>query len=81
MQMEVHTAERLVPGPSPFEADVADAKLESINCHILKKFEQQVKHYILRLVNSLILFGIKKNCLSSGGFLLLYQFTRRPIYL
>jgi hypothetical protein len=35
----------------------------------------------LRSTNSLILFGIRKNCLISGRSLLLYQFTKRVIKL
>jgi hypothetical protein len=38
--------------------------------------KQEVKHYCLRSTNSLILFGIRKNCLISGRSLLLYQFTK-----
>jgi hypothetical protein len=33
--------------------------------------------YGLRSVKSLILFGIRKNCLISGRNLLLYQFTSK----
>jgi hypothetical protein len=36
-----------------------------------------VKNYGLRATNSLILFGARKNCLSSGRSRLLHQFTRR----
>jgi hypothetical protein len=32
-------------------------------------------------INSLILCGIKKNCLSSGRSILVYQFTRRAMKL
>jgi hypothetical protein len=45
------------------------------------QFKQEMKHYVLRSKNSLILFGIRKNCLISGRGLLLYQFTRRLIKL
>jgi hypothetical protein len=37
--------------------------------------------YGLRSINSLILYGIRKNCMISGRSLLLYQFTRRAIKL
>jgi hypothetical protein len=40
-----------------------------------------VKYYGLRSINSLILFGIRKNFLISGRSLLFYQFTRRAIKL
>jgi hypothetical protein len=40
------------------------------------RFKHEVKHYGLRSINSLILFGIRKNCLISGWSLVLYHFTR-----
>jgi hypothetical protein len=40
-----------------------------------------MKHYCLQSTNSLILFGIRKNCLISGRSLLFYQFTERVIKL
>jgi hypothetical protein len=45
------------------------------------KFKQEVKHYCLRFVNSLLIFGISKNYLISGRSQLLCQFTKRPIKL
>jgi hypothetical protein len=56
--------------------------LKSINRQVVIKFLQnwfthEVKYYCLRSTNSLILFGIKKNCLISGRSLLLYQFTKK----
>jgi hypothetical protein len=66
-QIEVHTAEPLVPGPSRLEVEIAIAKL--------KKYKSPGSD--LRSANSLILFGIRKNCLISARSLLLYQFTER----
>jgi hypothetical protein len=40
-----------------------------------------VERYTLRSINSLILFGIRKNCPIGGRSLLLYQFTRRAMKL
>jgi hypothetical protein len=40
-------------------------------------FNQEAKNYCLRSTNSLILFGIRKNCLISGRSLLLCQFIKR----
>jgi hypothetical protein len=40
-----------------------------------------VKHYSLKFMNSLILFGISNNVVTSGRSLLLYQFTRMVITL
>jgi hypothetical protein len=44
-----------------------------------QKLLKEVKHYGLRLRDSLILFGIRKNCLISRRGLLLYQFTIKVI--
>jgi hypothetical protein len=40
MQIEVHTTEPLVPGPSHLEVEIAIAKLKSINCQVEIKFWQ-----------------------------------------
>jgi hypothetical protein len=32
-------------------------------------FKQEAKYYVLRSINSLILFGIRKNCLSNRSLL------------
>jgi hypothetical protein len=40
MQMEQHTVETLVPEPSPFEVQIAIAKLKGIDCQVLIKFRQ-----------------------------------------
>jgi hypothetical protein len=39
-QIEVYTAEPLVPGPSRLEIEIAIAKLKSINHHVVIKFQQ-----------------------------------------
>jgi hypothetical protein len=36
-----------------------------------------VKHYILRYTNLVVLYGIRRNCHSSGRNLLLFQFIKR----
>jgi hypothetical protein len=76
-QIEVHTVEPLVLGPGRLEVVIAIAKLKSINCQVVMKFKQEAKYYCLRSTNSLILFGIWKNCLISGRSVLLYKFTKR----
>jgi hypothetical protein len=78
-QMEVHTAELLVPGPSHLKVEIAIAKLEKYKLPGSDKIltELGVKYYCLRSPNSLIRFGIRKNCLISVTSLLLYQFTKR----
>jgi hypothetical protein len=40
-----------------------------------------VKHYILRYTDLFVLYGIRRNCHSSGRNLLLYQFIKRAIRL
>jgi hypothetical protein len=75
-QIEVHTAEPLVPGPSRLEVEIAIAKLKKY-----KSPGSGAKCYCPRSTNSSILFGIRKNCLISGRSLLLYQFTKRVIKL
>jgi hypothetical protein len=48
-QMEIHTAEPILPGPSHLEVEIDLAKLTSINLQAMVKFrqkciEQEVKH-------------------------------------
>jgi hypothetical protein len=40
-----------------------------------------VKYYVLRYRKLSVLYGIRRNCHSSGRNLLLYQFTKRVIRL
>jgi hypothetical protein len=61
-QVEIRTAEPLVPSLSHFEFEIVIANL--------KRYKSP---------HSLILFGIRKNCLNVGRSLLLYQFTRRAV--
>jgi hypothetical protein len=80
-QIEIHTAEPLVPDPSPFEVETAIEKLKkyeykSLGSHqILAELMQAGGDTLQRSINSLILFRIMKNCLTSGRSLLLNQFT------
>jgi hypothetical protein len=73
-----------VPKHSAVEAEMDNETLEDVNCQGLLMFEenvfaQDVEEYVLRYENSLILFGIMKNCLNSGRSQLLYVFMRRVI--
>jgi hypothetical protein len=85
-QIEIHKAELLVPDPSPFEVEIAIANLKR---HKLPGNDQIPAELIpaggttlwSEIINSLILFGIRKNCLISGRSPLLYQFIRRAIKL
>jgi hypothetical protein len=82
-QIEVHTAEPLVPCPCRLEAEIAIAKLQKYKSsgsdEIPVELIQAGGEILLSLqfTNSLILFGIRKNCLISGWCLSLYQFTKR----
>jgi hypothetical protein len=40
-----------------------------------------MKHYVLRYTDLFVVFGIRRNCHSSGKNLLLYQFITRMIGL
>jgi hypothetical protein len=55
--MKMHTAEPLVPEPSPPEVETDQ---------IAAKMIGEGGHYDLSSINSLILFGIRNNFLSSG---------------
>ena len=70
-QTEIHTAEPIVPEPSAFEFEMAFEKLKRHKSpgidHIpVEWLNQWVEQIALRSINLLILFGIRKNCLSSG---------------
>jgi hypothetical protein len=77
MQIEIHTADPLVPEPRPFEVEIVSAKLkknkspgiDQILAELIQTGGEKLRSEIL-----LILFGIKKKCLSS---VLMYQFSRR----
>jgi hypothetical protein len=64
--------------------DIVPVNWKGINRQVLIKFRhnrlKQVKYCVLRSTNSLILFGIGKNYVSSGRSLLLHQFTRTAIH-
>jgi hypothetical protein len=87
-QIEVHTAEPLVPGPNRLEVEIAIAKLKKYKSPgsdqiPAELIQAEAKYYCQRSTNSLILSGIRKNCLINGRSLLqvLYQFTKRLIKL
>jgi hypothetical protein len=85
-QMDIHTAEPLVPEPSLVEVEIAIGKLKSYKSQVLIIFrlnlsKQGLKYYITRYTDLFVLYGIRRNCHSSGRNLLLYQFIRRVITL
>jgi hypothetical protein len=67
-QVEIHTAELLVPDPSPFEVETAIAKLkrckspssDQILAELIQAGGETLWSEIHKLIN---LFGIGKNCL------------------
>jgi hypothetical protein len=85
-QTEVPAAEPIVPDSSPSEVEIANAKFrkcklpgsDQIPADVL---QAGLKPYYLRSINSLLLFGMRRNCLISGRSLLLYQFTKHAIKL
>jgi hypothetical protein len=77
-QIEIHTAEPLVSGLSPSEVEIAIAKLKKYKLpggfQIPEELIETGVETLLRFTNSLILFGIRKNCLISGMSLIV------PVY-
>jgi hypothetical protein len=81
-QIEVHTAEPSVPGPSRLEVEIAIAKLkkykslgsDQIPPELIQAGGEMLLSAIHKLINSV---WNKENCLTSERSLLLYQFTKR----
>jgi hypothetical protein len=74
-QIKVDTAEPLVPGPSRLEVKIAIAKLKKYKSPGSDQIPQELiqaggEMLLLRSTNSLILFGIRKNCLINGRSLI-----------
>jgi hypothetical protein len=85
-QIEIHTDGPSVPEPSSSEFEIATVQFKRYKspgrCQIRAElFKQEVTYHGLRSVNSLILFGIRKNYLLRGKSPLLYQLTRRVVKL
>jgi len=84
-QKEMCTAEPLLPVFRCFEVEFANEKLKRYKSpgadQILAELIQTggIKHYVLKSTDLLILFGIRKNCHSSGRNLLLYLFIKKVI--
>jgi hypothetical protein len=80
-QVEIHTAEPLVPGPSCLEVEIAIAELmkykspgsDQILAEVLQAESEILLFVIHKLINSI---RNKKNCRISGRSLLLYQLTK-----
>jgi hypothetical protein len=71
-QIDVHTAEHLVPGPSHTDVETDNAMLRKNilrgNAQILKQLIQMGCEILWFAIHthSVILFGIRKNCLAGG---------------
>jgi prolipoprotein diacylglyceryltransferase len=84
-QMDIHTAEQSVPEPSLVEVEIVIGKLKSykspgtdnIPAELIKAGGETLCFEICKLV----IYGIMRNCHSSGRNLLLYQFIKRVIRL
>jgi hypothetical protein len=71
-QVEIHTAEPLVPEQSAFEVELAIQKLKSHKSPGVDQIPAElikagVGQFSVRFINLLFLFGIRKNCRKSGG--------------
>jgi hypothetical protein len=85
-ETEIHTAEPLVPDPSPSEDEIVIAKLkryqvpgsDEIPAEPIQAAGGTSRSDIYKLF---ILFGVRKNRLIGGRSLLLHQFTRWVIKL
>jgi hypothetical protein len=85
-QMDIRTAEPLVPEPSLVEVEIAIGKLKSYKSpgtdHILTELIKAGGETLYsEYKDLLVLDGIRKKCHSSGSNLLLYQFIKRVIKL
>jgi hypothetical protein len=84
-QMDIHMAEPLVPEPSLVEVEIAIGKLKNYKSpgtdQILAELIKARSETLYSEIHRLVLYGIRRNCHSSGRSLLLYQFIKRGISL
>jgi hypothetical protein len=80
-QIHIHTSEPLVPYPSSFKVEITIAKLKKYKSSgsdkILTELIEARGETLLSELHKLILIGIRKNCLTSGKGICLFQFTKR----
>jgi hypothetical protein len=77
----IHTAEPIVCHPSPFEVEIGIVKSKKFKSPgsgqiPAELFQAEDEALLSEIINSLIPFGIRKNCLISRRNLLLFQFTK-----
>jgi hypothetical protein len=83
-QIEMHTAELLVPGPSRLEVEIVIAKLRKYktrSCDQIPAELIQAGGEILLSVIHRLTSSVWNNCLISGRSLLPYHFTKEAISL
>jgi hypothetical protein len=82
---QIHTAEPLVPEPSAGEIGVAIEKLRRHKSPGINQIAAELINaeergqFLLRSINLLILFGIRRNCLRSGRNRSFYLSSRRVL--
>jgi hypothetical protein len=74
-QMDIHTAEALVPEPSLVRVEIATGRLKSYK----SLGADQIPAEFIKATNLFVLYEIRRNCHSSGRNLLVYQFIKRVI--
>jgi prolipoprotein diacylglyceryltransferase len=84
-QMDIHTAEPLVPEPSLVNVEIAIGKLKSYKSpgtdQIPAEMIKAEGETLCSVIHFFVLHGIRRNYRSSGRNLLLYQFIKRVIRL
>jgi hypothetical protein len=85
-QMDIPTAELLVPEPSLIEVKIAIGELKNYKTPGTDQIPTELikagrRHYVLRYTDLFVVHGIRRNCHSSGRYLLLHQFIKRVIRL
>jgi hypothetical protein len=81
-QIEIHTTEPLVPGPSHVEVEISIAKLkkykspgsDKIPAELIQAGDETLVSVIHKLINSI--WNKDENCLISRRSVLLYQFSQ-----
>jgi hypothetical protein len=81
-QMDIHTAEPLVQEPRLAEVEITIGKLKSYKSPATDQISAELikagsENCVVRYTNLFFLYGIRRNCHSSGSNLLLYQFIRK----
>jgi hypothetical protein len=81
-QIEIHTAEPLVPGPNHLEIEISIAKLKKYKSRGTDQIPAELYQAGGEILSVTSLqFDIRKKCLISGRSLLLHQFTKWVIKL